>query len=151
MGYDIEVRQLQRQDTAVIRAKCRWDQLGDTLSGIFAEVWSHINTTGAQPTGIAFARYRPETAEVGIEAGFTVAAPIARGGRVEPGELPGGEAAVCLHVGPYEEVAAAYEAVQTWMAEHQREANGAAWEVYLSPPEEQPPRTEVVFPLRPAK
>ena len=148
MGYDIEVRQLERQDTAVVRAKCRLDQIGETLGGIFSEVWSLIGATGAQPTGVAFARYAPEAAEISIEAGFTVAAPIARGGRVEPGVLPGGEAAVCLHIGAYEDVTAAYEAVQAWMKEHQREPNGAPWEVYLSPPEEQPPRTEVVFPLR---
>ncbi len=147
MGYDIEVRLLERQHTAVVRAKCRRDEIADTLGGIFSEVWSLIGATGAQPAGVAFARYTPEAADIAIEAGFTVAAPVARAGRVEPGELPGGEAAVCLHIGAYEEVAAAYAAVQTWMKEHQRVLSGAPWEAYLTPPEEQPPRTEVVFPL----
>ncbi len=150
MTSDIEVRQLEPQHTAVVRAKCRWDQIAETLGGIFGEVWSQISAAGAAPTGGAFGRYTPEGADVIIEAGFTVAAPMTPGGRVVQGELPGGEAAVCLHVGPYEEVAAVYEAVQAWMREHQRQPRGAPWEVYLTPPEEQPPRTEVVFPLLPA-
>jgi AraC family transcriptional regulator len=151
MSYDIEVRRLERQDTAVVRARCAWDQIAPTLGSIFGEVMAHLGATGAVPAGGAFGRYTPRGAEVDIEAGFTVTAPIAAGGRVEAGELPGGDAAVCLHVGPYEQVAAAYEAVQAWIAEHGRELAGAPWEVYLTPPEEQPPKTEVVFPLRPAR
>jgi effector-binding domain-containing protein len=149
MSYEIQIRQLERQDTAFVRATCRWDEIGAVLSGIFAEVTAQISASGAQPTGGAFGRYTPGETEVGIEAGFTIATPIVSAGRVEAGELPGGEAAVCLHVGPYDAVAAAYEAIETWIREQGREASGAAWEVYLTGPEVQPPRTEVVFPLRP--
>jgi effector-binding domain-containing protein len=149
MSYSIEVRRLDRQDAAVVRARCRWDQISDTLGGIFSEVWSAISASGGAPLGGAFGRYTPQGDEVEIEAGFTVAGPVTPSGRVESSELPGGEAAVCLHVGPYDQVAAAYEAVVSWMSANGRTPAGAPWEVYLTPPEEQPPKTEVVFPLGP--
>lgn len=149
MSYEIELRHLEPQHTAVVRARCAWGNIAETLGSIFGEIMSRITATGAQMTGGAFGRYDPGMSDVGIEAGFTIAAPIVPAGRVEASELPGGEAAVTLHVGDYAGVAAAYEAVEAWMLEHGREAAGPAWELYLTPPEEQPPRTEVVFPLRP--
>jgi effector-binding domain-containing protein len=149
MGYEIEVRRLQPQHTAVVRTRCPWDKIAETLGGIFGEVMARIGATGAQATGGVFGRYDPGMSDVGIEAGFTVAAPITPAGRVEASELPGGDAAVTLHVGDYGSVAAAYEAIEAWMREQGREAAGPAWELYLTPPEEQPQRTEVFFPLRP--
>jgi effector-binding domain-containing protein len=149
MEYEIQVKQLQRQDTAVIHATCGSADIGEVLSGIFSEVMAHIAASGVQPAGGAFGRYEPAPPGFRIEAGFTVTTPVVGGGRVEPGELPGGEAATCLHVGPYDTVSAAYEAVESWMRENGREAGGPPWEVYLTGPEVQPPQTEVVFPLRP--
>ena len=149
MAYDIEVRRLERRYTAVVRTRCPRDKIADTIGGIFDEVMARINTTGAQPTGGVFGRYEPGMSDVGIEAGFTIAQPIAPAGRVEAGELPGGEAAVTLHVGDYGGVAAAYEAIEAWMRQHEREPAGVPWELYLTPPEVEPQRTEVFFPLRP--
>ncbi len=148
MGYEIRIKKLQRQDTAVVHASCGLEEIGEVLSGIFSEVMAHILASGVQPAGGAFGRYEPVQAGFRVEAGFTVTAPVVAAGRVEPGELPGGEAATCLHVGPYEGVAEAYEAVESWMREQGREASGPAWEVYLTGPEAQPPQTEVFFPLR---
>ena len=148
MGYDIQIKNLQRQDTAVVHATCGLDEIGDVLAGIFSDVMAHILASGVQPAGGAFGRYEPVESGFRVEAGFTVTAPVVAAGRVEPGELPGGEAATCLHVGTYESVSEAYEAVESWMREHHREASGPPWEVYLTGPEAQPPQTEVVFPLR---
>jgi AraC family transcriptional regulator len=53
-------------------------------------------------------------------------------------ELPAGPAAMTLHVGPYEECGAAYEAIDLWMHEHGREPKGPCWEVYLTDPADQP-------------
>lgn len=54
-----------------------------------------------------------------------------------------------LHVGPYETLAPAYEAVQAWMAANRRVAAGPPMEFYLSPPDVTADeiKTEVVFPL----
>lgn len=148
MQYDIRVENLQRQDTASVHTTCTTDEIAEPLSAIFSEVMAHIAASGVHPTGGAFGRYVPEQDGFQVEAGFTVSAPIPAAGRVVPGELPGGEAATCLHIGPYDEVAAAYEAIDSWLREHHREASAPPWELYLTGPEVQPPQTKVFFPLR---
>jgi effector-binding domain-containing protein len=149
MPYDIAVRRLEPQHTAVIRATCAWSEIPATLGAAFGEIFPCVAQSGAVP-GMPFARYTPHGDTVDVEAGAIVSQPIPPAGRVVPGQLPGGDAAVTLHVGPYEGVAAAYEAVQAWLTEHKRVAAGDPWELYLTPPEANPPQTEVVFPLAPA-
>ncbi len=146
--YAIEVQQRERTDTAVVHASCKLEEIPQTLSGIFSEVAATAARGGAQPRGV-FGRYNPKPDGFDIEAGFTIDRPIQSSGRVEASELPGGECAVTLHVGSYDTIGLAYEAVQQWIAANGRRVAGAPWEVYLTGPEVQPPRTEVVFPLRP--
>ena len=149
MAYEIETRELMEKPTAEIHVVAAWHGIADALAGIFGEVMEYVGIDGIGSDGIAFGRYTPRGAEVAIEAGFTTLKPVAPSGRIQPGRLPGGEAAVCLHVGPYGEVAKAYEAVQEWIAKEGRKPGGPPWEAYLSGPDEDPPRTEVVFPLLP--
>jgi effector-binding domain-containing protein len=146
MTYDVEVRALAPCDTAVIRTVCRLQDVGSVLPGIFQEVWHYLEAAEV-PAGLAFGRFTVAGGEIVVEAGFSTAEPVPGSARIQPGSLPGGEAAVCLHEGPYEQVEAAYNAVNDWLEREGREAAGEPWEVYLSPPEETPPRTEVVFPL----
>ena len=155
MADTVELRQLSRTDTAVVRLTCPPEEIGENMDSIFGEVMAYLDASGVAPAGVAFGRYtmRDGQSEVDIEAGFTIARPIADpalSGRIEPGELPGGEAAVCLHVGPYDQVGAAYQAVAEWVTKEKRRPVGAAWEAYLSMPGEDPSRIEVVLPLSPA-
>ena len=72
-------------------------------------------------------------------------------GEVLAGEIPGGKAAGCLHVGLYDQVGAAYEALQKWMQVNAYTPSGVAYEFYLNDPRSTPVaelQTQVVFPLR---
>lgn len=55
-----------------------------------------------------------------------------------------------IHIGPYDEMLDAYEALVTWLAEEDRRPVGDPREVYLTDPEEHPDpaawRTEVFQP-----
>ena len=147
--YEVEIHELAPTHTAVIKKTVAWSEISGALAGIYPEVLSYLHTAGIEPERAPFARYAPRDAGVEIEAGFmTEATPIQGNGTIEPSRLPGGEAAVCLHVGPYAGVSEAYEAVTAWLKEQGREPAGAPWEVYTSPPDEDPPVTEVVFPLK---
>jgi effector-binding domain-containing protein len=147
MSYEVKVRTLERADTAIVRETVPVGGIPEALTNAFGQIAAYLGRSGIAPAGSVFGRYTMHGDRVSIEAGFTVGVPIQGEGRVQPGELPGGEAAVCLHVGPYDAVADAYAAVQQWMEANSRVAAGVPWEVYLSPPDEQPPRTEVIFPL----
>lgn len=89
--------------------------------------------------------------EVGI--GMPVARPLAGRGEVQPGEIPGGQTAVCLHTGPYDAITAAYTALGDWIQAQGYAPAGPAYEFYLNDPTETPPQalqTLVAFPLRAA-
>ena len=150
MDYAIELRTLERTDTAAVRLTTTMPRIGADIGQAFGEVMQYLQANGIQPTGLAFARFHSMGEEIDMEAGFSVPGAITGAGRVRPGELPAGEAAVTLHAGPYDAIGPAYEAIEAWLAAHNRKAAGAPWEVYLTPPDVQPPRTEVVFPLLPA-
>ena len=66
--------------------------------------------------------------------------------------LPGGSVASTVHVGPYDAMVPGYQAVLSWIAAHDGEVVGDAWEVYLSHPIVEPDpatwRTEIVQPFR---
>jgi AraC family transcriptional regulator len=67
------------------------------------------------------------------------------------GELAG-EVACTTHIGPYEGLPQAYEAIEAWMKQRRREAAGLTiWEEYLTGPETQPEqtRTDIYWPLKP--
>jgi effector-binding domain-containing protein len=73
-------------------------------------------------------------------------------GQVVAATLPGGSIASTVHVGPYEDLPAAYDAVYTWITEHGGQPAGDMWEVYETDPDEHPDpstwRTRVFVPFR---
>jgi hypothetical protein len=73
-----------------------------------------------------------------VEAGFPASGPVEGDGDVRPSELPGGQVAVTLHAGPYDQMEPAYQALASWVSEHGGELAGDAWVVYLSDPPAQP-------------
>src|SRR5690606_27008339 len=150
--YHVSDRVLAEQDTAVVRGEMPAAQLPTWLVEAYRDVVEYLVRSEVAPTGPAFARFTflPET--VAVEAGFPVPHQVAGDGAVEPSRLPGGPAAVTTHIGRYEELDKAYEAVNRWLAEHGRAQAGPHWEVYHTDPNAEPDptawRTEVVVPYR---
>jgi effector-binding domain-containing protein len=88
--------------------------------------------------------------DLDLEIGFPFVQKLGGEGEVIEGEIPGGTAAECLHVGPYDQVSAAYDALQKWMEANSYTPSGVAYEFYLNDPQITPAaelQTQVVFPL----
>jgi effector-binding domain-containing protein len=70
-------------------------------------------------------------------------------------ELPAGPAIATVHVGPYQDLLRAHQALAAWAGARGREASGPAWEVFLTNPLQEPDpqkwRTKVFLPLKPEK
>jgi effector-binding domain-containing protein len=151
--YEVKVVQLQPQHAAVIRFQCAPGDVPRHLGPAYGEIGGYLHKLELEHEDAkVYARFLSLGPTMDVEAGFTVAGPIQASGRVTPGQLPGGEAATTLHVGPYEGLAAATEAVRSWIAANRREAAGGPWEVYVDDPEEVPAselKTEVYVPLKP--
>ena len=72
-------------------------------------------------------------------------------GDIQAGEIPGGMAATCMHIGPYDKITAAYEALGQWMQSNGRQGTGVCYEIYLNDPQQTPPeqlQTQILFPIK---
>jgi effector-binding domain-containing protein len=150
----IELRDLEAHHTAVVRATVPRDDITEALGQIFQAVHRALESQGVATDGSHFARWHAFGDHVDMEAGLMVAGPIAPDGEVEPGQLPGGRAAIAVHAGPYEGLRATYEAMEAWLAESGHRASGGPWEIYLTDPSAEPDPsrwlTEVIYPLEAA-
>ena len=148
--YQVVSREVPEQKTLVRRAKVRGDAISEFLGPTYGAVAEVVAQGGFRFAGPPFARYRPldeEFAEFEVEAGFPVAGEDTVAGDVELSSLPGGMVAVVIHIGPYDAMMPAYQAITDWLAERGARAEGPPWEVYHSDPDEQPDpatwRTEI--------
>jgi effector-binding domain-containing protein len=148
---EIETRTLTEQSTAVCLATLPVADIGPWLSGAYGRVAGLLGAQAAGPAGPPFARYHllgDERFE--IEAGFPSMRPVEPSDEVKASSLPGGPAAFVVHIGPYDEMGPAYEALTAWMRDRGVEPNGDKWEVYLSDPVAEPDpstwRTEIYAP-----
>jgi len=153
VAYEIEVRELQSQPVLAVRVSVPAEAIPTIMGEVFGELFAYVGRVGLIPAGMPYSRYYSFGAEeMDVEVGAPLAAPAVGEGRMVPGELPGGPAAVTWHIGPYETIGAAYEAITAWMPEHGRQPAGAPWEAYWSDPAEVTDpaeyRTEVFWPIR---
>ena len=149
---DFEIRTIESQPAAVVTFTCPAEAIGQQLGAAYGEIGQYLHDAGLEDEDAkVFARFLNLGAEVTVEAGFTVLAPVDGRGRVVPGELPGGEVAVARHVGPYSELPQVGERLRQWVVDRGRAMGGPPWEVYLNDPRTVPPsepETEVFIPLR---
>jgi effector-binding domain-containing protein len=150
LTYDVRTEQLGRRLTAVIRGEMPAAQLPVWLPETYADVFAYLSEADVPPIGPPFARYTFLGDTVAIEAGVPVAAEVPGDGRVEPSSLPDGPAAVTTHVGRYEDLEQALDAVNGWLTAQGRRPAGPHWEVYWTDPNAEPDpsrwRTDVVVP-----
>jgi effector-binding domain-containing protein len=147
--YEIESADLQEQQVALVRGRIRLTDIPAFLETALTSCPGVAVREGLRLTGPPYARYRfLDDDTIDIDAGFPVSGPVVRAGGVEPGFLPGGHVVTTVHVGAYEDVGAAYEALERYLVENGYEPAGTAWECYLDEPHVPEPRTKIFLPAR---
>lgn len=154
MAYEIVVKELEPQPIVSIRTRCHAAEIGATLAAILPEVWAYLRKQNVYPIGPPFTRYHGYTEnQVDIEGGMPVARALPGEGRVVAGELPGGTVATTVHLGPYEKLPEAHDALHLWIKENAKETAGPQWELYWTDPGKEPDpakrRTELIWPIKP--
>ena len=134
---------------AVVRFSASPDQIPERIGPAFGAVFAYLDRHGVAPVGPPVGCYLTGSDTFEVRAGCVVGTPIEAEGEVEPFDLPGGDALAVLHVGSYQDLPQAYEAIQARALELGRTLGGLMWEEYLtgpgSPPEQM--RTVVHWPL----
>lgn len=128
------------------------------VSALLMDGFAALGGQGVTPAGPPFTRYHdPEfrPTDLDVEVDFPVAVGVENavetpaGRKLEVTDVPGGEAAVVLHEGPYETIDEAYSAIGTWIADNGFHIAGPPQEAYLRAPGggELEPLTEIRFPV----
>lgn len=152
---EVTIRQLTPQPALVMRRRAAQSEIAATLGEILPAVFTHAQRAGIPLAGPPFTRYLSGGPGLfSLEAGMAIAGPAQPTGEIEVAELPGGPAAVAVHVGAYDSLGQTHAAIERWIADHGHAVVGAPWEVYVTDPGEQPNpadwRTEVLYPIREA-
>lgn len=140
-----------QQLTAVIHERVPMKELPQFFERAFGGVMGAIEHQGVAPAGPPFARYFGMPGEtVEVEAGFPVAKPIDAEGPVQASELPAARCVHGLHVGPYDTLEQTYGELMQWAGKQGVTPQQSMWEVYLSDPQREPPKTwktEIFWPV----
>ena len=140
---------LPARPAAVVRIEGPVAEMPRMMGEAFDLTMKAITSAGASYAGHPFARYFSFGPQIAAEVGFPFSGTVTPTERVYLCELPGGQAVMTTHVGPYDTIGEAWERVQAWMKEHDLRSSGAPWEAYLTGPHDPgPPITEIFFPVR---
>ena len=154
MSYQITVHEVAAQPMVGIREHTSMAALPGLIGQAFGELFACLGQSGTPPAGPPFIIYHSfaDATSLDVEIGVPVARPLADQGRIRAGELPAGKEAHTLHVGPYDGVGAAYEALGAWVEENGQQASAPPRECYLNGPDDVSSpaeyQTVVVWPIR---
>ena len=147
MKFSIET--IPAQPVLGIRTQTTLAQIGDDIGRVMPELAGHA---GERMAGPPLARWHTWDGNSGeMEVAVPVREAAETSGNIEASELPGGRAAVAIHVGPYEELKVTWEALKSWMTEQGLEGTAAPWEQYISDPGTTPAeelQTRIVWPVK---
>ena len=142
---DPEIRDLLPHPTAAVRLRAPTSKLSELFDLHLPNIADRLGDMGVDPAGPPYARYHsygPE--EVDVEIGIPVDRPLpnvralaeAEEGEMAAGELPGGPAAIIVHLGSYDGLAQTYDLLHDWIHEQGRDEGPAPWESYVDDPTE---------------
>lgn len=155
MQYECKIADWTSQPTVSIRTRSSVQTIGKTLGDAYGRIGQYLGELGEQPTGPPYTAYYNEDMEdLDVEIGMPVGKKLPGRGDIDSGEMPQGQVATCLHIGPYTDISPAYAALSEWVKEHGYEASGVAYEVYLDDPALVPPnelKTQIAFVLKAAE
>jgi effector-binding domain-containing protein len=136
MGYSIAVHDLAAQPVISIRGHAELAaEIPGFLGRSFGLLFGHLKLLGVEPAGPPFVIYHAfGPAGIDAEVCVPVRTPIAASGGVQGRVIPALTVARTLHVGPYEALASAYDAVTDWIRGRGFELAGPMRERYLNGP-----------------
>ena len=151
MSYQCELIDHPTQRALSIRTHAAVQDLPTIIGPAYGAITQYLGQLGQQPVGAPFvAYYNMDMQNLDIEIGYPVAQKLTGLGNIQPSMVAGGKAAACLHVGPYDTLPAAYQALMEWMGAKGYEGT-ICYEVYLNDPAQTPPealQTQIVFLLK---
>ncbi|HEY2761563.1 MAG TPA: GyrI-like domain-containing protein [Pirellulales bacterium] len=127
MSYIIRVEQFPGQSLAIVKRTAAKPQLGAVIQEACGTVWNALRSQQIKG-GRHVAVYLDSV--YNLEVGTEVDTPFTASGDVIPSSLPAGEVATTTHLGPYQLLGNAHEAIHRWCEANRREPIRPCWETY---------------------
>jgi len=134
MNYQVVTKTVSVQPLAAVRRRVLPRDIGRTWKPALDLVWEFLRRhEGLRTDGHnCFLYHHPEhrDAVMDIDFGVQVIRPFEGEGGVICTETPAGEVAIATHVGSYDKLAGAYDAIHSWRAATGRAFASYSWEIY---------------------
>ena len=133
MKYDVVVETAQAELVAAVRATVPIGGIARAWKPALDQVWAFLKANGGlRPGHNLFLYHHPERLNeaMAIDFGVQVTRRFEGEGNVRCIETPAGEVARTVHVGPYDRLRGAHDAIHAWCAAHNRKIGQASWETY---------------------
>ncbi len=134
MSRTVSVRTVTAMKLAAVRRQVVIGGVGAAWKPALDKVWALLRTKpGLRTDGHnVFLYHHPSSRELpmDVDFGVEVVREFEPEGEVHGVETPAGEAAVAVHVGPYDRMKETHEAIHAWRAANNRTFAGQSWEIY---------------------
>jgi effector-binding domain-containing protein len=131
MAYEIRVEEVEPRTIAAVRRRATIPQLSTVVPAACGEVWNFARTAGIERPGRHVAVYRDGgDGQLDVEIGVEVEGPFTGDGNVSLSATPAGTVAMTVHIGPYDRLGEANEAILEWCRDNHRDPAGPSWEIY---------------------
>jgi len=151
--YEVTYAHEPGRQLAVVSYEARPEDIGRKAGEAFGTVAAYLARIGVAVTGPAVSCYTMGPEVFQVASGFVVDGAFEPGEGVEPYRLPEGEVATTTHLGAYDQLGKAYDALRDGVVAQGRRLveKGLMWEEYWSGPEAPPEetRTVIFWPVEP--
>ena len=124
---EVQVAHVGSTPLAVVRRQARASELATVVPEGCGMVWSFVRARQLR-AGRNVAVYWDCT--IRLEVGVEMIESFPDGGDVVRSATPAGRAASVVHLGPYNQLGLAHQAIRDWCSAHNLQLAGPNWEVY---------------------
>lgn len=133
MNYQVVTKTTSAQPLAAVRRRAFSRDIGRIWKPALDLVWEFLRRHGLRTDGHnCFLYHHPVDSDTPMDIAFGVQVirPFEGEGEVICTETPAGEVAMTTHIGSYDKLAAAYDAIHSWRTATGRDFAGYSWEIY---------------------
>jgi effector-binding domain-containing protein len=127
MTDTVEVQQVASQPIAVVRLRASSQQLSTVVPQGCGTVWNFFKTSQIK-AGRNLAVYLD--GQINLEVGVEVFGPFNGNGQIVYSTTPAGSVLTTAHIGRYDQLGKAHEAIRDWSVQHHQSLAGPNWEIY---------------------
>ena len=125
--YDVRIETVDSGPLAVVRRQASQAELASLVPACCGLVWEAMRSQRVK-AGRHVALYWDDS--IRLDVGVELLGPFTDDGEVVASATPAGAVATTTHLGPYDGLGAAHDAVARWCAANGRRPAGPSWEIY---------------------